>query len=1733
MSNQRNRNTRWGLILGISAILLGLLSIFANPVYAVTTVHDVHAKWVKAHESQTISPDGLLTTETSTVRMQIGFSTSGNDPIQPGQLQIKIPRDVFRMHGDYHAKISYPWQSSGDYQVTDDPANDYIIITNKIKLNAATQQSIDISYDVTSGTHVWGNTKNTPFKISVELPGQPPKYSTELRTKYVNRTVIKHVRKEMGSLHTSWQNGWDESKKPANADDYWYGVWRISFGTTDSVYGETGASDQAIKMWLEDNQSDGTIIGYSKIQDGSYTPSLEELTDTIEERGDRNDTQDGYVDPAQNYSLSVIVAYPKTMFQGDDPVTVENTITMHLKNDSDPWEEKTATGSYTFEPIGWYDGDNFGLGTNAQKRGIKWVYGGITILDEGVDVSNLDFRLSAEAFNSTQMQSGGESYALMGDEFTMVLNDDILYIPLADGPLRLGPEDYEASGFSVKFSAQTLKADFTTGKWGKTSVENWDRLEELGRNPIMTVSGYRDGQWVKIAEAKHNPVHNDEGTDMFGSMMFTWYDEALGEPDSRDHFTLNEGTGFTRLQWSVTANPGVTEPLDSRDPGFDPSDYIFYMDVGSYGTNNQFFSQNWQTYNAVADSHGCQYNVRLFHDGPNVQAALEAHKAGTAGGDNGVNPGGGAVEGPNGEDKPLYVDNVSSYFYTKDGEVLGTRDTGTSVASDPYYRDDVFDFDTIYGSGGSEKVKFMGGDAEPNSGDGSYIIHRIGRNYLTEITMGSGMSKSVSTIDGGQFGQRYRGIQNDPDNKRVMVPWHIAANSWYAGEPEGIQNLIDAGLFETLNDGVIYDLLPLGMTLEDDSIIVRVPGESSTSARTLVRDQDYFVEHVPNYKNSGQELIKIRFNYDNPEVNYTRNNGHVTSRVEVYMRTYYSWDAIYDYGDTFHNLGAFETNGKFLPEGEYSIPTSDELTEEEKVLLEGLDPEYTETEGEIPGRFHYTRSEDVTINELTQARYGLSKTILGPESPYWGTGRVDETDNQIVIPTGGLYQYRLRYAPSEGTSVRDMILYDAMEAYDPDEDTPEKLEERGNTTGTPSDTEDVGTVRWKGTLQSIDVTHPKTVIGKIPDVYITCTEGFIVDEKAAEDHEGKVPTYHDNPNLDVSNPDGSDTEWIQLEVDPATNVATIPDEYLGKVTGIAIDMRTGKNGQEFVLDNRKTVTVILNMQGPTDPAEVRRLIKEAEALGEIADNTAATLPYTYNGVSMNSILRHSTGTEDDGAVITNYYTRLTLKIPYGSIDVRKNVVGLDDTSDLEFSFRATVKNIEGATVPFSGKYYILDVATGRYVDVNGGLVNAQGYPVDEEGNVGSEKVDEETYTHTTEDGTFSFKAGQRALLVDAVGDLEWTITEIGGTDGFVTSNNVNGGEEKSGTTSDKFIIGDRQQAHVTFTNKAYGELLVSKKVATGSKTKEFEFTLTLTKGGEPFEGELEYKGEGGKASGTLTFDEEGKATFKLKDGESIRATLSGDVEYEVSEQRPVNYDEPQATGASGKIERGKTSKATFTNRLVPEDKPRKSIIDPETGDPVAHLDLGKYSQPVDYLVTVKVPNDAVKIVITDTIEDVFEFVSADTDVTVTREDGSEVEGAEVSISGKTLTVKIQDGEGEEENYASALRNEKIDVTFTAKLIDGADLSAYVKSGSTKVPNVVSVSFNDRPALTSAPTTVTPPEKPTPPTKTRKPTPRKNPKRPVVPFTGDVAWGAGAAMFAAAGAACTAAAARRKRREYTE
>ncbi len=264
----------------------------------------------------------------------------------------------------------------------------------------------------------------------------------------------------------------------------------------------------------------------------------------------------------------------------------------------------------------------------------------------------------------------------------------------------------------------------------------------------------------------------------------------------------------------------------------------------------------------------------------------------------------------------------------------------------------------------------------------------------------------------------------------------------------------------------------------------------------------------------------------------------------------------------------------------------------------------------------HTRSTDV----LLAVNSGLNKKIK--------TDTDDNYSRSTVVRQSQDYVYRLRYQTDYVTRSKNMVLFDNIEAFT----NPAK--------GIQS--------RWHGTLQSVDVSQIREA-GAEPVIYLS---------DHAVDTTGGVFDLSDS------------STWKKAE--------DFGD--ITKARAIAIDLSKDQNGEDFVLDNNKSISALLYMKAPaTEPDE------------ELPPDEPVAAAYNDVAVSTRLLSVFSETYYNDRYIQWNY-DKAELRIQ-GDVPLLK----LDDTDH--------TTPVEGIAFRLQGvSAYGTEVDTVLETDVNGKLV---------------------------------------------------------------------------------------------------------------------------------------------------------------------------------------------------------------------------------------------------------------------------------------------------------------------------------------------------------------------------------------------------------------------------------------------
>jgi hypothetical protein len=343
---------------------------------------------------------------------------------------------------------------------------------------------------------------------------------------------------------------------------------------------------------------------------------------------------------------------------------------------------------------------------------------------------------------------------------------------------------------------------------------------------------------------------------------------------------------------------------------------------------------------------------------------------------------------------------------------------------------------------------------------------------------------------------------------------------------------------------------------------------------------------------------------------------------QVYYNTVHSWNSLADYGKNVYNPVAYETGNESITNGS---PDNGGSISDASLMSSLNDDSDDDSTG---AKFLYAE-KTWDIVAITAASSGLMKKVKSEDAnvyTYETTTTINDT-----------YSYQLRFMNSYTSASKNMIFFDSLENYD--YDTMLDL-------GKLSD--------WRGELQGIDVNQLKTA-GIAPVIYYSTISNLNIEE-----------------NYDIS-----DTS-IWAEMTDETDLSIIK--------ALAIDMRKDTNGNDFVLDPGRSVTVTLYMKAPA-----------------VCPETEDDYAYTYNNVYMyNTVFDPTAEDSMQDFLIHQDYTTVKLLVT-GSFGVDKVSAESEEIKIEGLEFRLIGTSAYGTVVDkivktdTNGQIYFDNIEMGSYI----------------------------------------------------------------------------------------------------------------------------------------------------------------------------------------------------------------------------------------------------------------------------------------------------------------------------------------------------------------------------------------------------------------------------------------------------
>ena len=319
-------------------------------------------------------------------------------------------------------------------------------------------------------------------------------------------------------------------------------------------------------------------------------------------------------------------------------------------------------------------------------------------------------------------------------------------------------------------------------------------------------------------------------------------------------------------------------------------------------------------------------------------------------------------------------------------------------------------------------------------------------------------------------------------------------------------------------EGVFYDLLPLGTSVEDIRLQKTFHGDDIHSE--TIEITDFTAEIKDNWAGPGRNLLQIK--YHEP----TEMKGKKYRVILLQYTVVNSFENIFEHGYQEDNYVAYQSKCGSIADGKGDSywTLADPPEDSPWKYFDDLDKS-----GDSPiGDTWYAESHTTIVEPLT-ADAGYAKYV----KPLYGSYAMNnELVQEYGTTTPPKYMYKLLFRAYKDSSAEELIFYDVLENEIPD---------------------GIGEAYWQGKLESVHVEQAEKM-GAAPKIYYSTFKGI-------------------SPN----GPDGKQiTEHADLQNTKYWSTQT-PDD-MKTVTAVAIDLRERKGGGKFTLEPNQAVYVELLME---------------------------------------------------------------------------------------------------------------------------------------------------------------------------------------------------------------------------------------------------------------------------------------------------------------------------------------------------------------------------------------------------------------------------------------------------------------------------------------------------------------------------------------------------------------------------
>ena len=371
-----------------------------------------------------------------------------------------------------------------------------------------------------------------------------------------------------------------------------------------------------------------------------------------------------------------------------------------------------------------------------------------------------------------------------------------------------------------------------------------------------------------------------------------------------------------------------------------------------------------------------------------------------------------------------------------------------------------------------------------------------------------------------------KAYEDDPQNSVQKLNVRLEGFN-YGDLPETLQEDKYTDPYQ-VNEGIIYDLLPAGTYVDEDSIRLGTwtAGHWVSSDLSFEKDKNYTVEFDRDWEGSGRTMMIVRF----------------TAPENTETKLYRQWIKLYNRSGWKMNYTLYNPYTNIADRGRTAVNTVGYVHQDEKTIWDGN--YVSDEEGKYPkltdiSYYKKIREEAALKNSTTSVV--AANMNFGPitvvEANFNNTVSTEINPDFIadnVSYMGDPYKHRLLYRAEARTRTTDMVLYDILG---------KDAERNGDFAGV-----DISSMLTKPS-------YPNSSETLKPKVYV------------AE----KVPTEAER---DLTN-----SIWKEWNYEDESLNGSIDKK---KVQAVAFDLRKTKSGQDFTLNREGILVANVKMTATTD-----------------------------------------------------------------------------------------------------------------------------------------------------------------------------------------------------------------------------------------------------------------------------------------------------------------------------------------------------------------------------------------------------------------------------------------------------------------------------------------------------------------------------------------------------------------------